>query len=29
MNNPIKKSTVIGMGEVLWDLLHDEKLGRL
>jgi len=26
MNNPIKKYTVIGMGEVLWDLLPDGKI---
>lgn len=26
MNNPIKKFTVIGMGEVLWDLLPDGKI---
>jgi len=26
MNNPIKKHTVIGMGEVLWDLLPDGKI---
>jgi fructokinase len=26
MNNPIKKYTIIGMGEVLWDLLPDGKI---
>ena len=26
MNNPIKKFTVLGMGEVLWDLLPDGKI---
>ncbi len=26
MNNPIKKYTVVGMGEVLWDLLPDGKI---
>jgi len=26
MNNPIKKYTVIGMGEVLWDMLPDGKI---
>ena len=26
MNNPIKKYTVIGIGEVLWDLLPDGKI---
>jgi fructokinase len=26
MNNPMKKYTVIGMGEVLWDLLPDGKI---